>query len=160
MRTFVIPLCIGLCAIPLAARRHQTSSGAVVTYYNDVAPILQKNCIVCHRPNDIAPMSLMTYDEVLPFARMIRESVVQRKMPPWHADPVFGEFRNDARLTDEEIATIDAWVKNGAKRGDAEANLHDSALSLRDGTASGWHIKPDVVFTIPEFAVSQAAQDD
>src|SRR5262245_24244402 len=107
MRTFVVPLCVALCAIVFAARARETSSSAEVTYYKDIAPILKKNCIVCHRPNDIAPMSLMTYDQVLPFARMIRESVVQRKMPPWHADPAFGEFNNDARLTDEEIATID-----------------------------------------------------
>jgi mono/diheme cytochrome c family protein len=82
-----------------------------VTYSKDVAPILAKHCIACHRPNDIAPMSLMTYDEVLPFARMIRESVIQRKMPPWHADPAFGEFTNDARLSDAEIDAIVTWVK-------------------------------------------------
>src|SRR5215510_12980592 len=150
MRIFFTLLGIALCAIVSASNGIGKSSSAEVTYFGDVAPILEKHCTGCHRPNDIAPMSLMTYDEVLPFARMIRENVVQRKMPPWHADPAFGEFRNDARLTDEEIATIDAWVKNGAKRGEAEANLHDPAPSLRDGTASGWHIKPDVVFTIPE----------
>src|SRR5436309_15742483 len=99
--------------IPLSARQMT----AQVTFSKNVAPILNRHCVVCHRPNDIAPMSLMTYEEVLPFARMMRESVVQRKMPPWHADPAFGEFSNDARLTDEEIAIIDAWVKNGAKKG-------------------------------------------
>src|SRR5215470_1691170 len=159
MRSFLIPLYVGLCAIALASRAHEPSSGAEVTYYKDVAPILQKNCIVCHRPNDIAPMSLMTYDEVLPFARMIRENVVQRKMPPWHADPAFGEFGNDARLTDEEIATIDAWVKGGSKRGEPDANPHDSP-PVHKAPASGWHIKPDVVFTIPEFSVTKGALDD
>src|ERR1700741_2903880 len=144
MRTFVIPLCAALCAIVLAARGNEPSSNAEITYYKDVAPILERNCIVCHRPNDIAPMSLMTYEEVLPFARMIRENVVQRKMPPWHADPAFGEFINDARLTDEEIATIDAWAKGGAKRGEAESSLHGSASPLPEASASGWHIKPDV----------------
>ena len=144
----------------LAGRGQEASPGAEVTYYKDVAPILQKNCIVCHRPNDIAPMSLMTYDEVLPFARMIRENVVQRKMPPWHADPAFGEFGNDTRLTDEEIATIDAWVKGGSKRGEIDSNLNGSAPPLHKTPASSWHIKPDVVFTIPEFAVAKEAQDD
>jgi hypothetical protein len=160
MRTFVVFLCIGLCAIVLAARGDGTSSSTEVTYYKDIAPILQKNCTVCHRPNDIAPMSLMTYEEVLPFARMIRENVVQRKMPPWHADPAFGDFVNDARLTDEEIATIDAWVKNGSKPGEPGQNLRNNAPSLREAPTSGWHIKPDVVFTTPGFAVTKATQDD
>jgi Copper type II ascorbate-dependent monooxygenase, C-terminal domain. len=160
MRTFVVFSCIALCAIVLAARGDGTSSSTEVTYYKDVAPILQKNCIVCHRPNDIAPMSLMTYEEVLPFARMIRENVVQRKMPPWHADPAFGDFNNDARLTDEEIATIDAWVKHGSKPGEPGQNLPNNTPSLGEAQTSGWHIKPDVVFTTPGFAVTKAAQDD
>jgi len=160
MRTFVPLICMGLSAIALAGRGLGTSATADVTYSKDVAPILQKHCIVCHRPNDIAPMSLMTYDEVLPFARMIRENVVQRKMPPWHADPAFGEFSNDARLTDEEIATIDAWVKDGAKRGEADSSVHGAASPLPEAPASGWHIKPDVVFTIPEFSVPKTALDD
>jgi hypothetical protein len=95
----------------------------------------------------------MTYGEVLPFARMIRETVSQRKMPPWHADPAFGEFTNDTRLSDAEIATIDAWVKGGAKRG--EATDRPAAM-----LSTGWHIKPDVVLTIPEFSVSKTTQDD
>src|SRR2546430_10287389 len=78
----------------------------------------------------------------------MRESVVQRKMPPWHADPAFGEFSNDARLTDEEIAIIDAWVKSGTKKGEPEASSADPVLT------QGWHIKPDVVLTVPEFLVS------
>jgi Copper type II ascorbate-dependent monooxygenase, C-terminal domain len=160
MRTFIILLCIGLCAIVSASDGLGTSSSAEVTYYNDVELILAKHCAGCHRPNDIAPMSLMTYDEVLPFARMIRENVIQRKMPPWHADPAFGEFDNDTRLTNEEIATIDAWVKGGAKRGEAESSAHTSAASLSEAPASGWHIKPDVIFTIPEFMVPRTVQDD
>src|SRR5215471_9802445 len=131
-----------------------TPSKAEITYSKDVAPILQRHCIACHRPNDIAPMSLMTYEEVLPFARIMRERVVQRQMPPWHADPAFGDFVNDARLSEAEIATIDAWVRNGTKRGSAE-DLHPAAAFEQ-----GWHIKPDVVLTIPEFSVSKTAQDD
>src|SRR2546429_7382208 len=102
-RTLLILLYVGLCGIALAGLRDDTSARSEITYNKDVAPILNRHCVACHRPNDIAPMSLMTYEEVLPFARMMRESVVQRKMPPWHADPAFGEFSNDARLTDEEI---------------------------------------------------------
>src|ERR1700752_366011 len=99
-RTLLILFSVGFCSVVLAGPRNDKSSTAEVTYNKDVAPILQRHCVVCHRPNDIAPMSLMTYEEVLPFARMMRESVVQRKMPPWHADPAVGEFTNDARLND------------------------------------------------------------
>src|SRR5215831_13143990 len=160
MRIFLTLLGIGLCAIVSASNGIGKSSSAEVTYYGDVAPILEKHCTGCHRPNDIAPMSLMTYDEVLPFARMIRENVIQRKMPPWHADPAFGEFDNDARLTDEEMATIDAWVKGGAKRGESEPSAHGSAPRVPEVPALTWHIKPDVIFTIPEFTVPRTMQDD
>ena len=81
-----------------------------------MAPILYKNCVVCHRPNDIAPMSLMTYKDTRMWARPIRDAVVNRKMPPWHADPKVGDFINDPRLTDAEIATIDSWVRTGARK--------------------------------------------
>jgi copper type II ascorbate-dependent monooxygenase-like protein len=160
MRIFVSLMGLALCAIVSASNGIGKSSSAEVTYYGDVAPILEKHCTGCHRPNDIAPMSLMTYDEVFPFARMIRENVIQRKMPPWHADPAFGEFDNDARLTDEEMATIDAWVKGGAKRGEPEPGAHGSASRVPEAPALTWHIKPDVIFTIPEFTVPRTAQDD
>src|SRR6266513_2913480 len=153
-QTFLLLSCIGLCGIAVAGQENPTVSKPEITYNKDVAPLLQKHCVVCHRPNDIAPMSLMTYEEVLPFARILRESVAQRKMPPWHADPGFGEFSNDARLTDEEIAIIDAWVKGGTKRGEPEASSADPVLT------PGWHIKPDVVLTVPEFLVPKTAQDD
>jgi len=93
-----------------------------VTFNKDVAPILYQHCVVCHHPNDIAPMSLMTYKEARPWAAAIREAVVRRVMPPWHADPHVGEFRNDPRLTDQDIQTIDAWAKSGAKEGDRGDN--------------------------------------
>src|SRR6202045_1481478 len=153
-QTLLLPSCIGLFGIAVAGQENPSVAKPEITYNKDVAPLLQKHCVTCHRPNDIAPMSLMTYDEVLPFARMIRESVVQRKMPPWHADPAFGEFSNDARLTDEEVAIIDAWVKSGTKKGEPEASSADPLLG------QGWHIKPDVVLTVPEFPVSKTAQDD
>ena len=144
----------GISGLLLEAANQAPSLQKEVTYTKDVAPILNKNCVVCHRPNDVAPMSLMTYEEVLPFGRMIRQDVEQRKMPPWHADPNVGEFMNDARLSDSDIATIDAWVKDGMKEGDPKD------LPLPPAFEKGWHIKPDVVFTIPEFLVPKTAQDD
>lgn len=125
-----------------------------VTYSRDVAPILFNNCVKCHRPNDMAPMSLMTYKDVAHWTRQIRQAVVERKMPPWHADPKIGDFSNDPRLTDAEIATIDAWVRSGAKEGDPKDLPPAPVFPV------GWHIKPDVVLTIPEFTVPGGSMDD
>src|SRR5258708_21934397 len=119
--TVAILFLAGFCGMMLEARKQNLPAQKEITYTKDVAPILTKNCVSCHRPNDIGPMPLMNYDQVLPFARMIRESVVQRKMPPWHADPSVGEFMNDARLSSVEIATINGWVQSGMK----QDNAHD-----------------------------------
>ena len=94
------------------------SGRSPVTYAKDVAPILYKNCTECHRPAMSAPMSLMTYDEVRPWARAIKQRVVKREMPPWSADPAHGTFKNDPSLSQKEIDTIAAWVDAGAPKGD------------------------------------------
>ncbi|MGH9801310.1 MAG: c-type cytochrome, partial [Blastocatellia bacterium] len=96
------------------------TSAAVVTFNKDVAPIIQKNCQTCHRPGEVAPMSLLSYKEVRPWAKSIREAVTTRVMPPWFADPKHGEFSNDVRLSQKEIDTITAWVEGGAAEGDAK----------------------------------------
>ena len=153
-RALAVFFTVGSCGLLLAAKEPAAPPLKEITYTKDIAPILYKNCVVCHRPNDVAPMSLMTYEEVLPFARMIRQDVEQRKMPPWHADPGVGEFMNDARLSDAEISTIDAWVKGGTKQGNPK-DLPPAPVFEK-----GWHFKPDVVFTIPEFLVPRTAQDD
>lgn len=88
-----------------------------VTFDKDIAPIVYAHCAACHRPNDIAPMSLLTYREARPWAAAMRQAVMQGVMPPWHADPHIGEYINDPRLSAKDIATIDAWVKSGAKEG-------------------------------------------
>src|SRR5262245_4471511 len=87
-----------------------------VTFTRDVAPILLTKCVGCHRPGEVAPMSLLTYQEARPFARAIKERVVSRRMPPWPADRSVGSFANDPSLTDTEIATIARWVDGGALR--------------------------------------------
>jgi hypothetical protein len=89
-----------------------------------------------------APMSLMTYDEARPWVRSIKQKVTARQMPPWGADPSYGTFKNDPRLSDKEIQTITAWIDGGAPKGD------DRDLPARPEFAEGWSIgKPDVVFT-------------
>jgi mono/diheme cytochrome c family protein len=145
---------VALCTLFLGAGQQNPSPPKEVTYNRDVAPILYKNCVVCHRPNDIAPMSLMTYKDTRPWTRAIRDAVVQRKMPPWHADPQVGDFINDPRLSTDDIATIDAWIRTGAKEGDPRD------LPPAPVFAAGWHIKPDAVFTIPEFTVAGGSMDD
>jgi len=91
-----------------------------VTFSKDVAPILQSKCQDCHQPNSIAPMSLITYQEVRPWARAIRERVSTRQMPPWHIDKSVGiqKFKNDMSLSDEQIDTIVRWIDAGAPQGD------------------------------------------
>src|ERR1051325_9270432 len=92
-----------------------SNSKKEVTFSKDVAPIFFNNCAECHRPGEAAPMSLLTYKEARPWARSIKEKVVNREMPPWHADPHVGEFSNDRRLTPAQVETIAAWVDGGAK---------------------------------------------
>src|SRR5262245_8641680 len=87
------------------------TSAATVTYAKDVAAIIQKNCVVCHRPGEVAPMSFTNYKEVRPWAKAIREKVVARAMPPWFADSAHNGFSNDPRLSQKEIDAIVAWVE-------------------------------------------------
>ncbi|HEY7913968.1 MAG TPA: cytochrome c [Blastocatellia bacterium] len=118
---------------------------AEVTFSRDVAPIFFKSCVNCHRPGEVAPMSLLTYKEARPWARSIKEKVATREMPPWHADPAHGTFSNDRSLTQKEINTIAAWVDGGAKEGDP-ADLPPAPRFVE-----GWQIgKPDVVLAMRE----------
>src|SRR4051812_44540844 len=81
-----------------------TKSPAKPTFNKDILPLLQQKCQECHRPGEVAPMSFMTYGETRPWAKAIKESVLNRKMPPWFADPEFdGHFTNERRLTPEQI---------------------------------------------------------
>lgn len=105
----------------LIGRVRTPSADAAVTYTSHIARILNDRCVECHRPGEIAPFSLTEYDEVAGWADMIAEVTQARRMPPWHADPQFGHFANENRLTDDELATIQAWVKAGAPQGDPQA---------------------------------------
>lgn len=120
-----------------------------VTYARDVAPILQNRCQACHRPGQIAPFSLLTFDDAVRRAAMLKEVTTQRRMPPWHADARFGHFANDRRLTQNELQTLVAWVDGGMLRGD------DKDLPKPRAWVEGWaHGQPDLIITMPEeFAV-------
>ena len=93
-----------------------------VTFSKDIAPIFQAKCEECHRKGTVAPMSLITYQETRPWAKSIRERVINRQMPPWHIDKTVGiqHFANDRSLTDAELETIVKWVDTGAAAGDAK----------------------------------------
>src|SRR5215467_3755599 len=93
-----------------------------VTFTKHIAPILQQKCQVCHQPNSIAPMSLLTYNDAKEYAREIRANVSERVMPPWHLDKTVGihDFKNDRSLSDEQIATILRWMDSGMPEGKKE----------------------------------------
>ena len=127
---------------------------ATPNFTRDVAPILFKNCVGCHRPGQIAPMSLLNYQSARPWAKAIREAVVTRKMPPWFADPRYGEFTNDARLTKREIDTVSAWVDGGAAEGDPRD------LPTPPQFVEGWQLgKPDLVIDTGQDFLVPAGQD-
>ncbi|HEU0184812.1 MAG TPA: cytochrome c [Blastocatellia bacterium] len=119
-----------------------------VTFTKDVAPIFFKNCAECHRAGEAAPFSTLSYKDVRPWAKSIREKVASRVMPPWHADPSHGEWLNDRRLTQAEIDTIVSWVDGGAKEG--EPKDLPPAPKFADGWAIG---QPDETFSIAEQSV-------
>ena len=102
----------------LIGRVRDPNQDSTVTYSNQIARILQKNCVECHREGQIAPFELREYEEVAGWAAMIEEVVREQRMPPWHADPHFGDFVNDRSLTSDEKELIYEWVRNGAPEGD------------------------------------------
>ena len=144
---FFAALCFAV--LPVTRARDANKNAKVVTFNKDVAPIFFKNCVECHRAGEIAPMSLMNYKEARPWAKSIKEKVINREMPPWHADPHFGEFSNDRRLSQKDVDTIVAWVDGGAKEGNAKD------LPPSPQFADGWNIgKPDKIFYLPgEYSV-------
>src|SRR5579872_4872561 len=112
LRYLVVGLSLG--SVALAADL------ATPTFNKDVLPVLEKNCQGCHRPGQIGPMPLLTYQGTRPWAQAIKESVLTKKMPPWFADPHYGRFANERKLTESEIATLVRWVESGAPEGVAK----------------------------------------
>src|SRR4051794_24882263 len=118
------------------------------TFSKDIAPLLFQHCVGCHRPGDVAPMSLLDYKSARPWAKAIGEAVARRKMPPWFADPRYGHFSNDARLAEAEIRAIRDWASAGAPEG----NPKD--LPAQPQFTDGWRLgKPDIIIAIDEHTV-------
>ncbi len=151
-RTFTLSLIMSaacLLALPGISANDGTKTPAKdVTFNKDIAPIFFKSCAECHRAGEIAPFSVMSFKDVRPWAKSIREKVVSKEMPPWHADPAHGEWMNDRRLSQADIDKITAWVDGGTKEGNAKDLPPAPKFEI------GWNIgKPDETFSTPEKAV-------
>ncbi|MGI9428068.1 MAG: redoxin domain-containing protein [Bythopirellula sp.] len=127
-------------------RQREAVANAEITYSKHIAHLLQNHCVQCHRDGDIAPFALTDYQEVAGWAEMIEEVVREQRMPPWHADPEFGEFTNDRSLTDQEKQDIYRWVADGAPQGDP-ADLPEPREYV-----TGWQLPepPDAVYDIQD----------
>jgi len=136
----VVALFLGALGVNAAALAADTPP----TFYKDVLPILQNNCQTCHRPGEVAPMSLTSYDEARPWARSIKTKTTAKQMPPWFADPDAGVFSNERKLTAQQIDTLAAWADAGAPAG----NPKDAPPAKK--FENGWNIKPDVIVEMPK----------
>lgn len=145
----------------VSAQTEPKPNSSAVTFAKNVAPILQAKCQVCHRPGQVAPMSLLSYEETRPWARSIKLRVERREMPPWGLERNIGiqKFKADPSLTDEEIATIAKWVDGGALQG----NPADAPPPLKfadNGAASPWSIgTPDLLVTMPAQTIPAIGPD-
>jgi mono/diheme cytochrome c family protein len=148
-------LVILLAALFLASSSAAGQTTAVPsTFYKEILPVLQDHCQSCHRPGEVAPMPLVTYEQTRPWAPVIAKVVQSKMMPPWFADPRFGHFSNDPSLTEQQIATLLAWVKSGAPAG----NPHDAPAPPQ--WSEGWNIsRPDVILKMPAPAYLPADGD-
>ena len=157
--TLLAAAALAIVAVPapaLAQADHE------VTFSRDIAPILQRSCQKCHRPDALAPMSLISYDEVRPWARSIKNRTGLRDkpgvMPPWFIEKDVGiqRFKDDPSLSDDEIRLIAAWVDNGAPEG----NPADLPPPLEFRAADEWEIgEPDLIVSSPTFEVAGTAPD-
>jgi hypothetical protein len=133
-----------LASLAVAAIATAADQPSPVTFTKDVLPILQKNCQSCHRPGQVAPMSLLSYQETRPWARAIKNAVTLKKMPPWFADPAYGHFTNDRSLNQRDIDILAKWADTGAPEGDPHA-----APPPVQWPHDGWTIQPEVVMALP-----------
>lgn len=145
--------------LPAADSTVASSGSQSPTFTKDVLPILQDHCQECHRPGAIAPMSLMTYQDARPWARAIKDRVVQRTMPPWFIDKTVGikKFKDDRSLSDQQIATLVRWVDAGAPQGDPAYMPPPKTFQ----PLGSWQIgKPDLIVKAPPHTVPARAPDD
>lgn len=136
----------------LITRRDRIENRSEVTYAKHVAGILHQRCADCHRPGTVAPFSLLSYEDADTWSDMILETVLDRRMPPWDVDPRHGDFKNELRMTTEEIDTLVAWIENGKPAGD-DADLPEPPVY-----ESEWMMgKPDIIYDMPKEYTVQAS---
>ena len=132
---------------PISFALADASVTGTISYSAGVAPILQKSCVPCHSPGNIGPFAMSSYEKVKSRASMIHEVLLTHRMPPWHADPHYGSFINERRLSPEQAQTLERWIEAGAPRGDGEDPLAANSPS----TAPEWPLgKPDYVVKFPK----------
>jgi hypothetical protein len=148
--------------LPAGAQGPSANDRPPVTFTKDIAPILQRSCQRCHRPDSVAPMSLLTYEDARPWARAIKDRTGRRNkpdaMPPWYIEKNVGiqQYKNDISLSDEEIAKIARWVDSGAPRG----NPADMPPPIKFAGTDEWEIgKPDLIVSTPTISVNAIAPD-
>ncbi|MEW6126969.1 MAG: hypothetical protein AB1757_08015 [Acidobacteriota bacterium] len=140
----LILLSFAFCLLPFALNvtAHEPIT-TKVRFNKEVIRIFERSCLSCHRPNGIAPMSLATYEEARPWAKAIKEEMLEKRMPVWHAVKGFGEFRNAPNLTQREMDLIINWVEGGAPKGD------DKDYPKRDVYSDNWQLgKPDLILKL------------
>ena len=155
MKTAILLMLAAAVALPGSTLAAEADAP---TFYADVLPILQENCQTCHRPEGegeniggmIAPMPLMTYQQTRPWARSIARAVENRSMPPWFAtEATRGQFHHERVMTDDEIETVLAWVRDGSPAGN-EADAPPPKTFVEEGSG-GWSLgRPDLVVQMPE----------
>src|SRR2546430_2966026 len=144
-----------MAAMAIIFIRLTASAADAPTFNKDIAPILYQHCATCHRPGEVAPFSLLTYEDASKRAKLIAGAAERRFMPPWKPEPGYGKFANERRLTDDQIALIRAWADNGAPEGDP--NDKPPMPAFTDGWQAG---KPDRILTLPSsFAVPAGGHD-
>jgi len=126
---------------------------AEISYSEDIAPILLDNCVACHREGGLGPFAMTDYNVVRGFSLMIREVIRTKRMPPWHADPMHGDWANDRSLTDEEIKTLVHWIEAGAPRGEGEDLLATNEVVYPTWIAQESLGEPDYIVDIPPMEV-------
>jgi len=148
--------------LTLSASAAELTNAKPVTFTKDIAPIFQEKCQDCHRPNTVAPMSLITYEQARPWAKSIKQRVVTKNMPPWHIDQTVGiqSFKNDMSLSDDQISKIARWVDSGAPMGDPK-DMPPAKVFPADDT---WRLesqfgKPDMVIKSTDYTMPAQSQD-
>jgi hypothetical protein len=117
-----------------------------ISYSGQIAPLLQKHCVGCHSPGNIGPFAMSSYHKVKGWSAMIEEVLLDRRMPPWHADPHYGKFVNDRSLTAAEAHTLRRWIEQGSPRGEGE-----DPLTNAPPPAVAWQLgQPDFIVALPK----------